>query len=131
MRVYDIKGGSQRRIVVKCVQSEKKELKKQAETKPPKLRAVCGEKKKSKSVVSQTCRDVVMWAPELIYLQGKPRVTHLNASDREVINYLSVNHPSALGATANHKLTLNLTRNLAQTHTVHICTLCVCATNTH
>lgn len=45
----------------------------------------------------------------LIYLRGKSRVTLLPASHREVINYLSVSHQSAPEATANHKLTLNLT----------------------
>lgn len=51
----------------------------------------------------------------LIYLRGKSRVTLLSASHREVINYLSVSYQSAPGATANHKLTLNLTRK-------HTCT---------
>lgn len=55
---------------------------------------------------------LVMWAPEQrLFICGESRMSpFLPASHREVINYLSVNHQSALGATANHKLTLNLAR---------------------
>lgn len=43
----------------------------------------------------------------LVYLRGKSHITLLTGCHREVINYLSKSHQSALGATVNVKLTHN------------------------
>lgn len=83
---------------------------------PPENSELLGEiniqyKARTKSVPSQTCMGEVMWASGavLVYLQGKSHITLLTACHREVINYLSKSHQSALGATADLKPTHNIT----------------------